>query len=98
MLDTNRLDSQATIDANNLGAGNDLDARGSRGIRERAFGLGAQIDDKLDADARLLELERGAVSGIVRRRDNDAVTDLGAILTAIAPRGFGEHHGGGGIC
>ena len=93
MLDTNGVDPQATVGAEDLGAGNDLDARGARGIRHRPFGLGAQIGDQRDADACLLEVERGAVGAIVRGGDNDAVADLGAILMAIAPRGIGEHHG-----
>ena len=78
--------------AEDLGAGDDFDARGSRGIRQRAFGLGAQIGDQRDADACLLEVERRAISAVVRRRDDDAVADLGAILARIAPRGIGEHH------
>ena len=94
MLDANRVDPQAAVSAEDLGAGNDLDARGSRGLRQRSFGFGAQIDDQRDADARLLEIERSAVSAVVRGRDDDAVADLGAILKAIASRGIGEHHGG----
>ena len=49
MLDANRVDPQATVGAEDLGAGNDLDARGSRGLRQRSFGFGAQIDDQRDA-------------------------------------------------
>ena len=94
MLDANRIDPQATVGAEDLGAGNDLDARGSRSLRQRAFGFGAQIDDQRDAHARFLEIERSSVSAVVRRRDNDAVADLGAILKAIASRGVREHHGG----
>ena len=92
MLDANRIDPQATVDAENLGAGDDLDARGARGLGQRSLGLAAQIGDQLDTDARFLEVERGAVGAIVRGRDNDAVADLGAILKAIASRGIGEHH------
>ena len=88
----NRLDPKAPVDAENLGAGRDLDARGARGLRQRPLGLGAQIGDQLDADARFLEVERSAVSAVVRGRDDDALADLGAILAAIAPRGIGEHH------
>ena len=80
MPDPNRVDPQATVDASNLGAGNDLDARGSRGIRQRSLGLAAQIGNQRDADACLLEVERRAVGAVVRRRDDDAVADLGAIL------------------
>ena len=93
-LDADGVDSQAAFGAENLGAGNDLDARGPCGIRQRSLGLGAQIDDQRDADASLLQIERGAVGAVVRRRDDDAVADLGAILEAIAPRGIREHHGG----
>ena len=82
MLDANRVDPQAAVDAEDLGAGDDLDARGSRGIRQRSFGLGAQIGDQRDIDARFLEVERGAVGAVVRGRDDDAVADLGAILEA----------------
>ena len=94
MLDANGIDSQAAVSAEDLGAGNDLDARGLRGIRQRAFGFGAQVDNQRDAHARLLEVERSAVSAVVRGRDDDAVADLGAILKAITSRGIGEHHGG----
>ena len=93
MPDANRVDPKATVDAENLGAGNDLDARRARGVRQRSLGLAAQIGDQLDADARLLQVERGAVGAVVRGRDDDAVADLGAILAAVAPRGIGEHHG-----
>ena len=94
MPDANRIDPQAAFGAEDRGAGNDLDARGPRGVRKRSFGLGAQVDDQRDADARFLQVERGAIGAVVRRRDDDAVADLGAILKAIAPRGIGEHHGG----
>ncbi len=92
MLDANGVDPQATVSAEDLGAGKDLDARGSRGLRQRSLGLGAQIDNKRDAHARFLEVERSPISAVVRGRDDDAVADLGAILNAIASRGFGEHH------
>ncbi len=92
MPDADSVHSQATVSAEDLGAGNDLDARGSRGIRQRSFGLGAQIGDQRDPNARLLEVERGAIGAVVRCRDNDAVADLGAILKAIASRGIGQHN------
>ena len=94
MLDANRIDPQVDRHAEDLGTGVDFDARGSCGLRQRSLGLGAQVDDQRDTHARFLEIERGSVSAVVRGRDNDAVADLGAILTAIAPRGIGEHHGG----
>ena len=92
MLDPNRVDPQATVDANELGTGDDLDARGPRGLRQRSLGFWAQIGDQRDPNARFLEVECGAVGAIVRGRDDDAVADLGAILTAIAPPGIGQHN------
>ena len=52
-----------------------------------------RVDNQRDAHARFLEVERSAVSAVVRGRDDDALADLGAILKAIASRGIGEHHG-----
>ena len=92
MLDPNRVDPQAAVDAENLGPGRDLDARGARGLGQRSLGLAAQIGDQRDADARFLQVERRAVGAVVRGRDDDALADLGAILAAVAPRGIGEHH------
>ena len=54
MPDAHRIDPQATVDAEDLGAGDDLDARGARGFRQRSLRLRAQIGDQRDTDACLL--------------------------------------------
>ena len=92
MLDANRFDPQAPVDAKNLGARHDLDPRGTRGIRQRALGFGAKIGDQLDADARFVEIERRAIGAVMRGRDDDAIAHPCAILIAVAARGVCEHH------
>ena len=70
----------------------DLEARRARGLAQRPVRVRAQVGDERDVDARLLEVEGGAIGAVVRRRDDHALADLDAILAAIAPRGLGEHH------
>ena len=65
----------------------DLEARRARGLAQRPVRVRAQIGDERDVDARLLEVEGGAIGAVVRRRDDDALADLDAILAAVAPRG-----------
>ena len=93
MPDADGVDPQPPVSADDLGACDDFDARCPRGIHERALGLGAQIDDERDVDARRLQVERRAIGAVVCRRDDDAVADLRAILTAITSRGIGKHDG-----
>ena len=86
------LDAKTPVDAGDLRPGRDLDPGGARGLRQRSFRLTAQIGDQRDIDACSFQVERGAIGSIMRRRDDHALADLHAILTAIAPRGVGEHH------
>ena len=91
-LNAHGLDAKAPVDAGDLRPGHDLDPGGARRLRQRPFRLAAQIGDQRDIDARRFQVERGAIGCIMRRRDDDALADLDAILNAIAPRGVGEHH------
>ncbi len=91
MPDANRIDPQATIGAEDLGAGKNLDVRGARGVGQRPADLAPQISDQRNADASLLEIERGAIGAVMRGHDDHSVADPGAILESIAPRGFREH-------
>ena len=91
-IQSHRLNPQAPFNAQNLGPRRDLDSRGARGFGQRLLGVWAQIGDQRDADARLLQVQRGAVGAVVRGRDDNALADLHAMLIAIAPRGICKHH------
>ncbi len=86
------LDAKTPVDAGDLRPGRDLDPGGARGLRQRSFRLAAQIGDQRDIDACSFQVERGAIGPVMRRRDDHALADLHAVLTAIASRGVGEHY------
>ena len=90
-LHGHRRDPELAADADDAAAVMDVDAEGARLVDQRAGRVVAQVDDRRDADARLLEVERRRIGGIIGRVDADIATDGYTVMIEVGARRRGQH-------
>ena len=93
-LDRHGGDAQPAADFDHGAAVIDLDAERARLVDQPARRIVAQIDDRRDVDAGLLQVDRRGIGGIVRRVDADIPADRDAIVVEVGARRRGQHHAG----
>jgi hypothetical protein len=64
----------------------DLDAERARLVDGLAGRVVAQVDDRRDVDAGLLQVDRRGIGGIVRRVDADLAADGDAVVVEVGAR------------
>ena len=69
----------------------DLDAGAARCLHQSAINLRAQVRDRGDRDASLVQVERRAISIVGRGHDHGAGSRAHAVAMQVAPRGAGQH-------
>ena len=90
-LDGHRRDAQLAADADDGAAVIDLDAERARLVDQRAGRIVAQVDDRRDVDAGLLQVDRRRIGGIVGGVDADIAADGDAVMVEIGARRRGQH-------
>ena len=73
------------------GLDRDPEARRARHAGQRPGRLVTQVGDQFDGDARLMQVERGAIGLVMGGGDDDALADLDAKKVEIAPRRARQH-------
>ena len=91
-LHDHRVDAQPAAGPDDGAAGVDLDAEPARFVDQRPGRVVAQIDDGSDADARLLQVDRGRIGAVVGGVDADIPADGDAVMVEVGACGRGQHH------
>ena len=86
------LDMLGAFDLGDGGGGQDGDARGPRGLGQRAVGGGARVDDGRDLQPRGMRGQGGAIGVVVVRDHDDAPPRCHSVIGDEIANRAGQHH------